>query len=153
MFLVILLFIRTSAFLDPPPPPINWMDIGCWVHSARKSSGITFLSSFSSKPIIFLHFQGFFCQKILGWQILAGPSILSMWGWCPESQMAGKADVIVNSPNFIPFCQTFCKTQKAFSEEGCTEYNFPSLLTLRICLTVWDFWERWFKEKLYWLRD
>ena len=43
--------------------------------------------------------------RILGWQILAPPSILSMRGWCPECQMPVKADVVVNSSNFIPFCQ------------------------------------------------
>ena len=39
-----------------PYPPINWMDIGCWVHSARKSIRITFLSSPSGKPVVLMNF-------------------------------------------------------------------------------------------------
>ena len=100
-----LLFIRNSAFLDPPP---SYQLNGYWVlgsfgqkihpnnisvSSLRKTSGFDQLFKVSIPG------------RFLGWQILAPPSILSMRGWCPECQMPVKADVVVNSSNFIPFCQ------------------------------------------------
>ena len=94
-----------------PHPPINWMDIGCWVHSARKSIRITFLSPPSGKPVVLINFLKFLFLE----DFWAGKSWHRHPSWvCEAGALNAKCQWRQTLLWIPPISSRFVNTQKLF---------------------------------------